>query len=193
MLGLIKRKLGKGGPPVVGSCSFTGKIFVIGLSGTGTRSLHYAFRMLGIKSCHNPLKPEYFDEYQALLDIPVACRFKLLDKLYPGSRFIHTTRDLESWLDNRSRKPQDRRQIPFWMMLNRMETYGRLDFEREAYIENHKRWASEIESYFDGRDDCLHLNILGGEGWEKLCPFLDAKLWEDCEFPKIKNFKHKNK
>ncbi len=189
----MKRRLKKAGPPVVGSCAFTGKIFVIGLSGTGTRSLHYAFRMLGIKSCHNPLKPECFDEYQALLDIPVACRFKLLDKLYPGSRFIHTTRDLESWLENRSRKPSDRKEVSFWMKLNRMESYGRLDFEREAYIQVHKKWMSEIQGYFHGRDDCLHMDILGGEGWEKLCPFLDAKLGKECDFPKIRKFKHKNK
>lgn len=193
MLKSVLRKLGKDDIDTVGSCAFTGKIFVIGLSGTGTRSLHYAFKMLGIKSCHNPLKPEFFDEFQALSDIPVACRFKLLDKLYPGSRFIHTTRDLDSWLDNRSRKPLDRKEIPFWMKLNRMETYGRLDFDRDTYIEVYRKWESEIDSFFVGRNDLLRLSILDGEGWEKLCPFIEASLYKNVDFPKVKNGKHKNK
>ena len=175
----------------VGSCQFSGKIFVIGLSGTGTRSLHHAFQMLGIRSSHYPQHPRAFDEYQALSDIPVACRFKVLDELYPGSKFIHTVRELDSWLENRSRKPADLKEIPFWMKLNRMRTYGRLHYERESYIEVYHRWNLEISEHFQGRDNLIRMNIISGDGWGALCPFIDAKLDREVPFPNVKTLKKK--
>ena len=74
------------------------KIFGIGLSKTGTTSLHVALEILGYSSVHYPVTWEEFDRYDAAHDITVASRFEELDKLYPGSRFILTLRDLNQWL-----------------------------------------------------------------------------------------------
>src|SRR5206468_7692898 len=43
----------------------------------------------------------------------------------------------------------------------------------EVYIERYERHNREVIEYFNDRgNDLLILNITGGEGWEKLCPFL---------------------
>lgn len=194
MAGFLQRILRSKRPPRVGRCRWEGKVFVIGLSGTGTRSLHWAFQMLGISSCHYPMSPDDFDRYQALSDIPVTCRFKALDELYPGARFIYTTRNLDSWLNNRSRKPPDQVPVPFWMRLNRMLTYGTLGYDKEKLRQAHQRWDAEIRGHFAGRDgDLLIMSILEGEGWEVLCPFLGAEVPEGTPFPKVSASKRRKR
>ena len=174
--------------PRVGSCRFRGRIFAIGLSGTGTRSLHRALVMLGVKAAQYPEYPDEFDRYQAFLDIPVACRFKTLDVLYPGSKFILTVRDLESWLANRSRKPARSAHLRYWIRENRHLTYGRQSYDRDAYIEAYRKHHAEIEAYFLSRPgDLLKMNIVGGDGWDLLCPFIDAELRKRVDFPNIGN------
>ena len=174
--------------PRIGTCAFTGKIFVIGLSGTGTRSLHRAFLMLGIPACQYPSGPNDFDRYQALSDIPVACRYKTLDVLYPGSKFVLTFRELESWLDNRSRKPADPSPGNFWVRENRHLTYGRQSFDRDAYIAIHRDYHTGVAHHFASRpNDLVTMNIIAGDGWEKLCPFIDAELSKSVNFPHVSN------
>ena len=42
----------------------------------------------------------------------------------------------------------------------------------------------DVLSYFrDRSDDILILDIISGDGWEKLCPFLDRDI-PDVPFPK---------
>ena len=47
----------------------------------------------------------------------------------------------------------------------------------EIYIERYERHNREVIEYFADRgNDLLILNITGGEGWEKLCPFLNKPV-----------------
>ena len=106
------------------------KIFCIGLSKTGTRSLHDALQVLGLRSVHwggpepqtavqrgleirvaveralqegRPLL-EDLEEADAYSDIQaLSINFDVLDRQYPDSRFILTVRDLEDWLESRTR------------------------------------------------------------------------------------------
>jgi hypothetical protein len=163
------------------------KIFCIGLSGTGTRSLDAAFKMLGYKSKHFPRSLEDFEKYQVLSDIPVSCRYRELDVLFPGARFILTLRDLESWLDNRSRKPVDEHQKSLWVRETRLRTYGIPEFERNFYKQRHKEFHEGVYEYFEHRpQDLLTMNIIDGDGWDVLCPFLGVRIPEQ-PFPVIRN------
>ena len=87
------------------------KVFGIGLSKTGTTSLNDALNLLGIPSIHFPHDAQTFDElargeyrlsvlneYQGVTDTPVAPFFAQLDKVWPNSKFILTTREKSSWL-----------------------------------------------------------------------------------------------
>jgi Sulfotransferase domain len=77
------------------------KVFGVGLSRTGTTSLHYALGFLGYRSIHFPPPHqlrELLNFYDAAVDTPVACVFKELAEAYPDARFVLTVRDMDSWL-----------------------------------------------------------------------------------------------
>ncbi len=199
------------------------KIFCIGLSHTGTNSLTVALELLGHSAVHYPLDRTTYRELSegqfrlsilsrvdAIADITVAPFFRDLDRAWPGSRFILTTRDKTAWLKSMHRinlewrtyanrnflvkygrrflvdgrelglgalrsvwfRMRHEPQIEFY----RVATYGGLAFADErrlgdVYDDHHAR----VVKYFDGRpQDLLVMNIAAGEGWEKLCPFLNC-------------------
>jgi len=162
-----------------------GKIFGIGLSGTGTHSLIVALRILGYRSRHYPRSLKEFDQYQALADIPVSSRYRNLDVMFPGSKFILTVRDTKSWLRSRERKPPDEKPPSLWKMESRLGTYGRVDmtYDEDFFIQAYERYHAGVHKYFADRpDDFLALDIIGGDGWENLCPFLGREI-PDAPFP----------
>ena len=79
-------------------------IFGIGLSRTGTTSLHHALELLGYRSAPSSaalLDDQYdrlLDRYDAFTDNPIPFMYRDLDARYPGSKFILTTRPLAGWL-----------------------------------------------------------------------------------------------
>lgn len=172
------------------------KIFGIGVNKTGTTSLHHALLRLGFKSRHfgdwntdslvrqaiAEFKPPlaYIDGYDAYCDIDaITTRFELFDRHYTGSKFILTTRSLESWLDSRRRHVE-----------RNIELAERGAYEGNWLHIDMARWTAEFERHhervqrhFSGRpDDLLVLDILAGEGYEKLCPFLGVETLDE-QFP----------
>ena len=184
------------------------KIFEIGVSKTGTTSLGRAYEILGFR--HKGVSKiitkkfyksepydynilfEVIDRYGAFQDSPWHnCDYKILDKRYPGSKFILLERDDESWI----------RSLEYWSspILNEdWETW--LDEYDKNTID--KRWKTDrdnlikekldwkhlkyrgIKEYFKNRqNDLLVMNICDGEGWEKLCSFLNKPV-PDVPFPK---------
>lgn len=108
------------------------RIFGIGLSRTGTKSLWCAAKILGFKAIHYPLGilKEYkgkivinqnsnlLKQYDAFFDTPITLCYRQIDKLFPNSKFILTVRDIDDWLKSCSfhfSKPvSTRRQKPAW-------------------------------------------------------------------------------
>lgn len=172
------------------------KILGIGLSRTGTTSLHRALEILGFKSCHwlTDFRKAY--RFHALTDSNIAFAYHALDIMYPGSRFILTTRhQLDHWVDS-MRFMYDhlcRIKSPFDgpMCLNKIFTrlYGRPhhwtpDDLKAAY----RRHLDEVLHYFQDRPlDLLTLDITRGDGWAKLCPFVDRPI-PDKPFPHANTF-----
>ncbi|QEF99647.1 hypothetical protein Mal15_37130 [Stieleria maiorica] len=91
------------------------KLFTLGLSHTGTRSLDRSLWLLGIRSIHWPTDKQTFKEvssgnyrlsileqYQSITDINTIPIYPQLDKEYPGSKFILTMRDKDAWLRSMS-------------------------------------------------------------------------------------------
>jgi hypothetical protein len=172
--------------------SGTAKIFGIGLSKTGTTSLHQALLRLGYRSVHYPHDPvtrsqllrgdfrlQLLDHVDALTDSPIVPFFRSFDRLYPGSRFILTVRDLDSWLDSAERhwaryplrRPDDPR-LPF-----RLALFGIAHFNREHFADIWRQHHAAVRDYFRGRaQDLLELDLCGGAGWEPLCRFLGHPL-----------------
>jgi|GEM_PF-461295 len=89
------------------------KVFGLGLSRTGTRSLTAALHVLGFDTVHYPTDAPSFeamtrgdgafpllDHYDGLTDITTIPFLAELDARYPGSKFVLTIRDEAPWLQS---------------------------------------------------------------------------------------------
>ena len=176
------------------------KIFGLGLSRTGTTSLHAALVLLGKASCHYPavaarhwLAGQYesdpLSEVEACVDLPTPVFFRELDRAYPGSRFILTVRDEGQWLESVGRflggtAPSGPRTILRDMI--RVATYGMAGFHAERFREVFRQHRRAVEDYFADRPETLLvMDISAGDGWEALCRFLGIGEQPCRPFPRL--------
>lgn len=156
------------------------KVFGIGLSKTGTTSLHHALGALGLKSKHYPQRPEIFscdfrhlDRYDAVTDIPIAPYYPQLDAAYPGAKFILTVRNVDEWLQSMEKWWRRERRPSEFMLRVRIAVYGVVEFHAARLRYVYEKHASDVREYFARRPgDLLILDICAGEGWDELCAFL---------------------
>ena len=180
------------------------KIFGIGLSRTGTRSLTEALRILGFDVCHYPTDETTFDElanarydltrlqdHDAITDITVAPYYAQFDRRYPGAKFILTVREKARWLTSCRNhwlgRPafSEADTLPYGRMrrLLRAAVYGCYGFDAERFSWAYDLHVKNATEYFAGRpDSLLVVNICDGEAWEPLCRFLDREI-PDQRFP----------
>ncbi len=148
----------------------------VGLGRTGTTSLCAALRLLGyLRVEHNP-RFETLRLLEGGADIGVYMNYKYLDYKFPGSKFVLTTRDLDSWLESKAAiaplYPVRSRDEDV-AILRRMTVYETVGFDQDKMTAAYHRHHADVRRYFGDRPrDLLELDILGGEGWERLCPFL---------------------
>ncbi len=187
----------------MGKFNSTTKVFGLGLSKTGTTSLGEALNLLGIKTIHYPCDKQTYQElssgnynltisktYQGIVDTPVATYYAQLDKIFPGSKFILTVREIESWLQSAKKHREvlgrrkgispDRERFHDFI---RAAVYGTLQFNEDRYRYVYETHTQNVLHYFENRpNDFLVMDICGGERWEKLCSFLDMPP-VDVPFP----------
>ncbi len=174
------------------------KIFCLGLSKTGTTSLSKALQILGYKVDHFPFrimryeKPELkysswaAEHNDVLADIPTVRFYKRLDREYPDAKFIYLERDMDKWLDSCKRHfwPGQIIKSANWLNQLHQDIYGCIDYNQEKYRQAYNNHDKEVREYFKDRpNDLLVMNITKGEGWEKICPFLNIPI-PDKTFPK---------
>jgi hypothetical protein len=171
---------------------FNQKVLGLGLGRTGTKSLCEALNYLGIKTIHFPgplTKADLIsgnahfailNQYQGIAN-GTALPYRQIDGLYPGSKFILTIRDSKEWLESKKRL------IAFvkenWASFSQMSReskrliseniYGSFEFDETGWLGSYEHHVEGVLEYFKYRQaDLLVMNILLGEGWEKLCSFL---------------------
>ncbi len=175
------------------------KIFCLGFHKTGTTSLYAALTELGyrvsgtigdswtadeIMARGAQFCIDTMDDFDAAEDMPWPHFFRELDDAFPGSKFILTVREPDVWfqsLDNH-----------FGHQATELNAFA---YGREfAHARGHKdQWVSVFEAhneavrdYFQARPgDLLEMNLSEGDGWDKLCSFLDRPAPE-APFP-VKN------
>ncbi len=154
------------------------KIFGIGLSKTGTTSLARALEILGFRTVHSPRKSylyekrrglPYFstlEEYRGFTDFPCWAIYKEVDILYPGSKFILTVRNPHDWYVSRKKHYKAR-----------LKQDIKLDWDMsKKSMDKLLKHNQEVMGYFKRRKkDLLVLDIAKGEGWDKLCRFLQVQ------------------
>jgi hypothetical protein len=63
--------------------------------------------------------------------------------------------------------------------------YGTSTFDRELFITAYHRHANAVRAYFKGRPGALlEMDIIAGDGWDELCPFLRVETPE-APFPDL--------
>jgi hypothetical protein len=175
------------------------RVFGIGMQKTGTSSLHAAFQILGLDSFHwgrgeaprmwhemnSTGRSNTLEQHYALSDNPIPVMFEKLDRAYPGSKFILTIRDEQSWLQSVERL-WDRRYNPTrWMwdvypFSNTIHTamYGQKDFDADVFRARYRRHSAEVLEYFSGRPGDLLVLDMDSESdkWLAICQFLGVPI-----------------
>jgi hypothetical protein len=168
------------------------KVIGLGLSRTG---------MLGYSAVHFPwprlvygklaayagfdrlaLDPGVEQRFDALVDTSVLPVWKRLDAAYPGARFVLTIREKGSWLHACSRFApfQPGTKLPLELRALRRRVYGCVYFDRGCFAAAYDRHHADVYDHFRGRErDLLTLDVCGGEGFGRLCPFLGETLCRD--------------
>jgi len=178
-----------------------GKVFGIGLSKTGTTSLYAALHVLGYRSgtfghmralgltdwFRGDFSVDYLEAFDAVTDLPIGCFFPQLDERYPNSRFILTVREIETWLSSCQKQfTREPDLAPGFTRDVHMAAYGISTFDDSRFRFVHETHRRNAEWYFQNRpSDLLILDIIGGEGWPKLCDFLGHPV-PDVPFPNVK-------
>jgi len=177
------------------------KVFGLGLSRTGTRSLSAALHLLGWDTIHYPVdraaletlmrgdvRFPHLERYDGMTDITVSPYFEDLDRTYPGSKFVLTVRDEEGWLKScknhwEGRSPfqegegEDHSTHMEIRRFLRAAVYASYDFHEERFRRAYRRHVEDVLRYFEDRpEDLLVLAIAKGEGFEKLAPFLGVPV-----------------
>jgi hypothetical protein len=167
------------------------KIFGIGLSKTGTTSLSEALRVLGFKVAHYPRLDRIHQTLRrvdAATDISIAYSYKELDIQYPNSKFILTTRDIESWLGSIKRHFSRPSFEDNWADLLHSSLYGSAGWNGMLFKQNFELHIERVSRHFEERtSDFLILNICAGEGWPQLCQFLNRPIPE-MSFPHLHKY-----
>lgn len=166
------------------------KVFGIGLSKTGTHSLVEALNILGWRAVHYPPAGKIMEiarQADALVEMTVIPRYKLLDVAFPNSLFILTRREMSGWLESCRTWWARGDYISPESLRNRRAVFGIEGFDPIVFKMVHLAHILDVTAHFYTRKDkLLELDICGGGGWDKLCKFLN------CPVPSVP-FPHKNK
>ncbi len=168
------------------------KIFCIGYSKTGTTSLNTALKILGYRTLRIPFGWIYASKglqqylqalqqcnFDAFIDYPLWRKglYQIIDNAVPDSKFILTVRDNESFAKS----------FVNYFKESSWNFKVNTDDELQQLLQDYETHNAEVQTYFAKKPSkLLIMNVIDGEGWEKLCPFLDEPI-------PSKPFPHKNK
>ncbi len=175
----------------------------------GVRSVHYPYDKSTVESLTSGrYELSILDDVDAVTDITTVPFYRHLDTTYPGSKFILTVRNKGAWLESTdtfwntilingrwntlvsdylesgfptTMNEDTRRYLKFTLFLH-AAVYGSYRYSRDRFSQAYDDHVSAVTSYFSGRSDLLVMDILSGDGWEKLCPFLGRDIPE-VDFP----------
>lgn len=186
------------------------KVFCIGFHRTGTRSLSRFLEDLGYKTCHYPAiigGVEYeasirrcvddraeivskllpvLDQFDAFSDVPFPALYSELFDLFPKSRFILTTRNLDDWWRSVVRHKkliESNRGVvalnPFEFAQYNRHASSRVQFfslsDEQLMKDIHKRHIESVSEFFEGKpSSLLKFDIEDPEANKKIGDFLDV-------------------
>lgn len=163
------------------------KVFGIGFQKTGTTTLGVIFDRLGLRTAgYNEFRhlADRADltlaEVEALAlqiargvdaakDSPWPILYQSLDRAFPGSRFVHVTRDRDRWIESAVKDFGDHPNAIRRLIYDVPFPRGHED----RWLARYDRHNAEVRDYFAGRpDDCLFLRLEDGIDPAAICDFL---------------------
>jgi hypothetical protein len=117
--------------------------------------------------------------FDAFTHTPLAAIYKDLDRRFPNSRFILTTREQSSWLASCQERIRvsEAAGMPEGVRETQMRVYGIGGFDRDTFRRVYDRHLAEVGKHFEERSgQLLMMDVCAGEGWERLCPFLGRPI-----------------
>jgi hypothetical protein len=182
----------------------SGKIFCIGFHKTGTTSMGKVLRKLGYREqgAYKTRDREFVaklargdlselfavaEQADAFRDNPWPIFYRELDARFPGSRFILTLRDPDSWIRsavNHFGSQPDPSSPMRELIYGAASPVG----NEAIYLERFKRHADEVRAYFAGRErDLLAIDLADGDALGPICAFLGRRK------PWFMRMPHKNR
>ncbi|MBL4672058.1 MAG: hypothetical protein JKX81_07325, partial [Arenicella sp.] len=134
------------------------------------------------------------DFYDGVVDDAVILHYEKLDRKYKNAKFILTVRETGRWKNsikfdwNRTdaNVPANSRDLSNQLKHHftlRKKIFDVLTFDEAAVLRTYDDHYHRVIDYFKTRpDDLLVINIYAGEGWDKLCNFLNLPI-PDAKFP----------
>lgn len=181
------------------------KVFGIGLMKTGTTTVAQALQRLGYFTAHyrndftmEILRLEDAFVFDAMLDTPVCVFFESLLSLFPNARFVYTVRPFESWArsveqhyrrtfagagtDEILRRGVARRGGVIHGM-DRSLSFASLFLPHGDLASAWRAYDARVRRCFrDQPERLLEFDVESGDGWGKLCGFLDEAVPDEL-FP----------
>jgi hypothetical protein len=171
------------------------KVFCIGLHKTGTTSLAKALSILGYRVKDYPtirllgnkflwLRGTQINDYNCFTDSTIIPLYKRLDKKFPNSKFILTTRPIDSWLKSCSKWPNfNEDKVNRKRKIYRERILGDKNYNESKYTEKYYEHLSDVKEYFKYRPgDIITLDLSQKNKWEIICSFLNKPIPSE-DFP----------
>ena len=168
------------------------KVFGAGFQKTGTTSLGAIFDALGYRTLSygefrhlaerdslewseiTELALQLAADADAAKDTPWPLLYKDLDAAFPGSKFIHVTRDTKAWLQS---AVNDFQNYPNAIHRLIYGSDGPLGGYEGIWADRYEAHNAEVSEYFKDRpNDYLHIRLEDGVTFEKVCAFLGEPL-----------------
>jgi hypothetical protein len=162
------------------------RIFCIGLNKTATTSFHEAMELLGFKSLHwggpsvrqaveaalaegRPALADLDPTFDAFSDVePLYRHFDVVDRQYPGSRFVLTVRPVDDWVASRRRHVE--RNVA---RKAAGEYHGHfLEVDEPAWRAEWHDHVHRVRAHFQGRPEFVEVDLTTSPGWGPLCSLL---------------------
>lgn len=167
------------------------KVFGIGFQKTGTTTLGVILDRLGYRTAgFNEFRDmarrdtvtfeevearamELMAGHDAAKDSPWPILFRSLDRAFPGSRFIHVTREPDAWIRSAVKDFGEHHSALRQLIYGSAHPKG----NEAAWLERYERHNREVREYFADRpEDFLSLRLEDGVTFEKICPFLGEPM-----------------
>jgi hypothetical protein len=137
---------------------------------------------LGWTAGHNVLDPLHYDNYKAITDTPAYVYLLSTSVRYPNSKYIYTTRDLESWLVSFKKWMEEHPVANKDVLRNRWVSYGCATYDEERLRTIYEKHDAFIRWYFSKYDSenllefpLCDKGISDKDKWDRLCTFMGVE------------------